>query len=73
MSKSLPLYPATAAALSLGTSIALAGLPVYLISERKIILDGFNNSWLTAFVFIILLAAVVILFFAMSKKYFQKV
>ncbi|GAB2826754.1 hypothetical protein GCM10027043_30430 [Ferruginibacter profundus] len=54
MSRSLPLYPATATALSLGTSVALAGLPVYLISERKIILDGFNNAWLTAIVFVLL-------------------
>ena len=54
MSKSLPMYPATATALSVGTSIALAGLPVYLISEKKIITDGFNNGWLTAVVFILL-------------------
>jgi len=54
MSNSLPLYPATATALSLGTSIAFAGLPVYLISERKTILDSFNNNWITATVFILL-------------------
>lgn len=54
MSNSLPLYPATATALSLGTSIALAGLPVYLISERKTISDRFNNDWVTAAVFIFL-------------------
>ncbi len=52
MSRSLPLYPATATALSLGTSIALAGLPLYLIGERKTILNGFNNGWITAIVFI---------------------
>jgi FSR family fosmidomycin resistance protein-like MFS transporter len=55
MSRSLPLYPATAAALSLGTSIAMAGLPIYLISERKTIMAGFNNNWLTAIVFALLL------------------
>jgi FSR family fosmidomycin resistance protein-like MFS transporter len=54
MSRSLPLYPATATALSLGTSIALAGLPVYLISERKTITDSFNNGWLTAIAFVAL-------------------
>jgi FSR family fosmidomycin resistance protein-like MFS transporter len=54
MSRSLPLYPATASALSLGTSIALAGLPVYMISEKKIILAGFNNNWITAIIFILL-------------------
>jgi len=51
MSRSLPLYPATATALSLGTSIAFAGLPVYLISSKKTILNGFANNWLTAIVF----------------------
>ncbi|MGC4103237.1 MFS transporter [Ferruginibacter sp.] len=35
MSRSLPLYPATATALSLGTSIVFAGLPVYLVSEKE--------------------------------------
>lgn len=54
MSRSLPIYPATATALSVGTSIALAGLPVYLISQKKTITDGFNNVWLTAIVFILL-------------------
>jgi FSR family fosmidomycin resistance protein-like MFS transporter len=54
MSRSLPLYPATATALSLGTSIAFAGLPVYLISERKTIIDSFNNDWITATVFVFL-------------------
>ncbi|MEI9955071.1 MAG: MFS transporter [Ferruginibacter sp.] len=54
MGRSLPLYPATATALSLGTSIALAGLPVYLISQKKIVIESFNNSWLTAIVFALL-------------------
>jgi MFS family permease len=54
MNRSLPLYPATASALSLGTSIALAGLPLYMISEKKIILAGFNNTWVTAIVFVVL-------------------
>ena len=54
ISNSLPLYPATATALSLGTSIAFAGLPVYLISERQTILNSFNNDWITAAVFVLL-------------------
>jgi FSR family fosmidomycin resistance protein-like MFS transporter len=54
MSRSLPLYPATATALSLGTSIALAGLPLYMISEKKILLSGFNNPWITAIIFVLL-------------------
>lgn len=51
MYRSLPLYPATATAFSLGTSIALAGLPLYLIGQRQVIINGFNNEWLTAIFF----------------------
>lgn len=34
MVRSLPAYPATAVAFSLGTSVALAGLPLYLIPQK---------------------------------------
>ncbi len=54
MSRNLPLYPATATALSLGTSVALAGLPVYLIGKQETILANFNSSRLTAIVFVVL-------------------
>ncbi len=51
MGRSLPLYPATATAMSLGTSIALAGLPLYMLNDRSSILNAFDNSWTTAIVF----------------------
>lgn len=54
MGQSLPLYPATASALSLGTSIALAGLPLYLFNSSKIVAGGFNNTWLSAIVLLLL-------------------
>lgn len=54
MSRSLPLYPATATALSLGASILFAGLPIYLITKREFITISFNNDWLTAIVFVVL-------------------
>lgn len=41
MSRSLPLFPATATALSLGTSVALAGLPLYMYSSQV----NFNDGW----------------------------
>jgi len=44
MSRSLPLHPATASAFSLGTSIVLAGLPLFLISDKKIIFEFFSAS-----------------------------
>ena len=55
MGRSLPLYPATATALSLGTSIALAGLPLFMVNNNSTILNQFNNGWITAATFILLL------------------
>ncbi len=54
MGRSLPLYPATATAMSLGTSIALAGLPIYMLNNRSQVINGFGNSQLTAIVFALL-------------------
>ena len=55
MSRSLPQYPATATALSLGTSIALAGLPLYMMPDQKLLNNFFGNPLITAGVFIFLL------------------
>ncbi len=55
MCRSLPLYPATATALSVGTSVAFAGLPLYLIDKQSTIINGYHNAWLTALVFVVLL------------------
>lgn len=54
MSNSLVRYPATATALSVGTSVAFAGLPLFLVGDVKQILNRFNNGWLTAIVFVLL-------------------
>ena len=56
MSNSLVYYPATATALSVGTSIAFAGLPLFIVGDVKNILNSFSNGWLTAAVFILLFA-----------------
>ncbi len=59
MSRSLSIYPATATALSLGASVAIAGLPLFLINDKRIVNQYFSNNWITAglsiliFVFII--------------------
>ncbi len=55
ISRSLPLYPATATAFSLGTSIALAGLPLYMINNRNTLLENFGNNRVSALVFLLLL------------------
>jgi hypothetical protein len=55
MGRSLPQYPATATALSLGTSIALAGLPLYMVSDQTAVMNAFSNPVITATVFIFLL------------------
>lgn len=54
MSNSLVHYPATATALSIGTSVAFAGLPLFLVGDIKNILHNFSNGWLTAIIFVLL-------------------
>jgi MFS transporter, FSR family, fosmidomycin resistance protein len=67
MSRSLPMYPATATALSLGTSIALAGLPLFMVSNTHTIITGYTNYWLTVVVFLLLLVFAVLLFNRVKK------
>ncbi len=57
MGNSLANYPATASALTLGTSIALAGLPLYLVSDKTTIMDGFANNWLSALFLLLIIVA----------------
>ena len=68
MGQSLSSYPATATALSLGTSIALAGLPVYLIGSSDAVIKGFSNNRLTA----ILFSALLLISF-IGIKYLRKI
>ena len=56
MGRSLPLYPATASAMSLGVSIALAGLPIYMLDNRSQVINTFDEPLPTALVFLILIA-----------------
>jgi len=64
MSRSLPLHPATASAFSLGTSIVLAGLPLFLVSDKRLIYDAFSVDWLTA-----LLSVAFLIIIAIAGKY----
>ena len=48
--KALPNMPATATSLSLGTSIALAGLPLFLLKNNTIVHYWFMNKWLWVFI-----------------------
>ena len=70
MSRSLPMYPATATALSVGASVAIAGLPLFLVNDKQHIFKQFNNGWLTALVFTLLVACsyVVVRFLVKSKR-----
>jgi predicted MFS family arabinose efflux permease len=68
MSRSLPLNPATATALTLGTSIALAGLPLYLVSDKEKIFNYFNNPLLTAGVFALFIFIWAFLFIRLRKE-----
>ena len=50
MARSLPLFRATAAALSLGTSVALAGLPLYMYSREDLFKQiSAGTTWLLLF------------------------
>jgi len=60
IARSLPLHPATASAFSLGTSIVLAGLPLFLVSDKKIIFDFFNTSAIMPVIYILLFLAGII-------------
>jgi MFS transporter, FSR family, fosmidomycin resistance protein len=66
--RSLPLYPATAAALSLGTSVALAGLPLFLVSSNGIIHKWFANHWITSVFYVTLFSITGIVCYAMQRK-----
>lgn len=46
MYKAIPSFPATATALSLGTAIALAGLPLYAFDTKRFIQTWFADYWL---------------------------
>jgi MFS transporter, FSR family, fosmidomycin resistance protein len=67
MARSLPLYPATATALSLGTSVALAGLPLYMASSGTM-LNWFGNNWVSTVFYTLLLAVALIIMHTLSKK-----
>jgi MFS transporter, FSR family, fosmidomycin resistance protein len=68
MGRSLPIHPATATALTLGTSIALAGLPLYLVTDKEKIFSHFNNPLLTAGVFLIFILLWIFLFMRWRKQ-----
>ncbi|MEP6675286.1 MAG: hypothetical protein ABJA78_09025 [Ferruginibacter sp.] len=67
MGQSLSLYPATATALSLGTSIALAGLPLYMAGSKSTIITWFGNGKITATAFCLLLIIFFLFMYFISR------
>ncbi len=63
MRKSIPSFPATASALSLGTSIALAGLPLYAIDNTIFVRGWFDTKWL----WVLAIAVMVMLWWVIVK------
>lgn len=55
MYRSMPSYPATAAAMSLGTVIALAGLPVYNLPKLQLKFSDSFNFYISTLIFIFVL------------------
>jgi FSR family fosmidomycin resistance protein-like MFS transporter len=70
MSRNLPLYPATATALSLGTSIALAGLPLYMRSDHVNFNNWFYSNWLLIIIFVVMLCIWLAISLFKKKKQF---
>lgn len=68
MARSLPLYPATATALSLGTSVALAGLPLYMAPSGTMV-HWFANNWASLGFFVLLLASAYVMLQFSPAKY----
>ena len=67
MGRSLPLFPATASAISLGTSIALAGLPLYMLNTGSHVLGAFGNGSITGLCY-----AVMFLFWILADRFLFK-
>lgn len=68
MSRSLSHHPAVATAFSLGIPVALAGLPLYLVSDKRIIHDGFEQPVLAILFFIVLFAVWILLKIKLIKQ-----
>jgi len=66
MSLSLPMYPATASALSLGTAVAFAGLPFYLVG-RGIAMHSANYTF-TVWIFLLMLSGWVFISFYKKQR-----
>lgn len=66
MCRSLPLYPATATSLSLGTSVALAGLPLYMGGEVK---AGTGNHIIWILVFLGMMITWLFVIYYRKKHY----
>jgi MFS transporter, FSR family, fosmidomycin resistance protein len=70
MRRSIPNFPATASALSLGTSIALAGLPLYAINNKILVNSWFETKWLWAMV-VVAMALLFGFIVKADKKYWR--
>lgn len=71
MARSLPLYPATATALSLGTSVALAGLPLYMLNSKELVQHWWYNPWVSGCFYVLLLLGAYWLLQLVHKKITQ--
>lgn len=68
MSRSLSHHPAVATAFSLGIPVALAGLPLYLVSDKRIIHDRFGQPVLAILFFTVMFAVWILLEIKLIKQ-----
>ncbi len=70
MSRSLLFHPASATAFSLGASIIFAGLPLFLVSDKKVFHDLFTEPGLITVIYILILATAFFVTGLFMKKLF---
>ncbi len=70
MSKTLPDHPATASAFSLGISLILVGLPLFLVSDKRIFHDFLTRPGYSTVFFILFLATGVMTTGIFIRKFF---
>jgi MFS transporter, FSR family, fosmidomycin resistance protein len=72
LSRNLPRYPATATALSLGTSVALAGLPLYMMATKDTVQHLFVQPGLRMIGFSLLFLLAVWVVHTYTRRFWQR-
>lgn len=69
MHKSIPSMPGSATALSLGTCILIAGIPLYAMKSNSILTIAFNNNLFLTILIILAISICICIYFLYKKKF----